>query len=63
MKSTKYRKHVASRHEFPTVQGKSGNSVGHKKAQKSIEDRLGRQLKLVKKPRTGGNNWVFYEAR
>ncbi len=63
MKSTRWKKHYRSRAEFPTVQGKSGNTVGHVRAKRDVEDKLKRPLKTGYKVRTAGGNWVFMEPK
>jgi len=66
MKSTKYRKHYASKYEFPTRVFKGGTKgsliVGHKPARQAVEARIGRRL-VDPKVRTAGGNWVFMELR
>jgi hypothetical protein len=66
MKSTLYRRHYRSKKKYPTrvIKGstsKGGISIGHKKAQQDVEQKLGRKLNPGTKVRTAGGNWVFVE--
>lgn len=68
MKSTKYNVYHVSKKEYPTHIVRSGTSsgtlvVGYKKAQQSVEQKLGRPLKLAKKIQSRGGNWVFLELK
>jgi hypothetical protein len=63
-KSTKYRKHYASKKDYPTrAVAKAPTTVGSKAARRDLENRLGRKLNLPDnyKARTSGGNWVFEE--
>jgi len=59
MKSTKYRKHRASKYEFPTIK----SAYGEKPARASIEKRLGRSLHPDTVTRHTRSQWVFCEPR
>ena len=63
MKPTRWKKHYRSRYQFPTVQGKSGNTVGHVKAKRDLEDALKRPLKAGFKIVTRAGNWCFMEPK
>lgn len=63
-KSLKYRKHYASKADYPTRSvSKGGITVGSRAARRDIENKLGRKLNLPDnyKARTAGGNWVFAE--
>jgi hypothetical protein len=64
MKSTKYRKHRASKHIFPTTQvHKNGTLYGEKPARQDIERRLGRKLADDTITRHTWSQWVFCEPK
>ena len=65
---SKYRKHYASKYEYPTrVIGQSMHEgtlvIGHTVARRDIERRIGRPLSQATKVRTRGGNWCFLEPR
>jgi hypothetical protein len=59
MKSEKYKKHRASKYEFPTVK----TLCGEKPARKAIEQCLGRQLHPDTVTRHTRSQWVFCEPK
>jgi hypothetical protein len=71
MRSVLYRKHYRSKKDFPTkiIAGSTGHKggiqLGHEKARRDVEQKLGRKLydPPNSRPRTSGGNWVFYELR
>lgn len=59
--SEKYRKHRASKYEFPTQPGESRS--GESSAKSAIEHRLKRKLAAETVTRHTRSQWVFCEPR
>lgn len=57
----KYKKHYASKYEYPTRIITKSLIIGHKSARKSIETKLKRTLHADTKVVTRGGNWCFME--
>jgi hypothetical protein len=62
--STKYRKHRASKYEFPTTSTpNNGTTYGEKPAKVAVEKRLGRRLSNDMVTRHTRTQWVFCEPK
>lgn len=61
MKSVKYKKYYKSKYKFPTRVVTDQLLIGHKAAQKQVEQDLKRPLNKGFKVVTRGWNWCFME--